>query len=405
MSVVVAGGGGGVHSVSRRRAAAGSGGGVGSGSGAVRLAELGRLGRRCFGGVGRRTLTRLRARVGRRLLWPRRRGGPFVVGHGPLLVPRRLGAAVPARVYCPRKSPDKHRAVQRARCRTSVSSGSERRSARCASRSGLSQRVLAMRIGRSQAYVSLVERGRIAGFTIVEAEAIRRGLGATLVLGIEAPVLVAGSRQRDAAHARCVAYVARRLIRDGWIVRREVQIGTPGRPGWIDVLAYNPESRVLLVIEVKTELTDLGGLERQLGWYSREARRAVRGLGWNPIEVAPVALLLSTKTNDDRIRENAAATSPNVSSSLARLDGDHPRCRDRIAWLGDRADRPAVAGSRLVPPDRPRRAALGRALPEHRGLPAGAPMSPAHRIRTNTRANEPTTRCGRSGRARSCKSD
>jgi transcriptional regulator with XRE-family HTH domain len=172
---------------------------------------------------------------------------------------------------------------------------------------GLSQRVLAMRIGRSQAYVSLVERGRIAGFSIAEAEAICRGLGATLVLGIEAPVLIAGPRQRDAAHARCVAYVARRLIRDGWIVRREVQIGTPGRPGWIDVLAYNPESRVLLVIEVKTELADLGGLERQLGWYSQEARRAVRGLGWKPTEVTPAALLLSTELNDDRIRENAAA--------------------------------------------------------------------------------------------------
>ncbi len=172
---------------------------------------------------------------------------------------------------------------------------------------GLSQRVLAMRIGRSQSYVSLVERGRIAGFSVAEAEAICRGLGATLVFGIEAPVLVAGPRQRDAAHARCVAYVARRLIRDGWIVRREVQIGTPGRPGWIDVLAYNPQSRVLLLIEVKTELADLGGLERQLAWYSREARRVVRMLGWQPTEVAPVALLLSTEINDDRIRENAAA--------------------------------------------------------------------------------------------------
>jgi hypothetical protein len=87
-----------------------------------------------------------------------------------------------------------------------------------------------------------------------------------------------------------------------WLDRpTEVQIGTTGRPGWIDVLAYQPGSRVLLVIEVKTELADLGGLERQFGWYAREARRAVRGLGWNPTEVAPVALLLSTEMNDDRI--------------------------------------------------------------------------------------------------------
>jgi len=170
---------------------------------------------------------------------------------------------------------------------------------------GLSQRALAGRIGRSQPYVSLVERGRIAGLSIAEAEAICRALGATFVLGIEAPVLVAGPRQRDAAHARCVAYVARRLIRHGWMVRREVIIGMPGRPGWIDILAYNPVSRVLLVIEVKTELADLGGLERQLSWYSKEARLACRNLDWVPSRVVAAALVLATAANDDRIRANA----------------------------------------------------------------------------------------------------
>jgi len=96
---------------------------------------------------------------------------------------------------------------------------------------GLRQRELARRIGRTQSHLSLVERGRIPGLSIAEAEAICEALGATFVLGIEAPVLVAGPRQRDAAHARCVAYVARRLARDGWIVQREVPIGTPGGRG------------------------------------------------------------------------------------------------------------------------------------------------------------------------------
>jgi len=172
---------------------------------------------------------------------------------------------------------------------------------------GLRQRELARRIGRTQSRLSLIERGRILGLSIAEAEAICEALGATFVLGIEAPVLVAGPRQRDAAHARCVAYVARRLARDGWIVQREVPVGTPGRPGWIDVLAFNPETRVLLVIEVKTELVDFGGLERQLGWYVREARRAARRYAWVPISVEPVALLLATQLNDERVRDNGAS--------------------------------------------------------------------------------------------------
>ena len=128
------------------------------------------------------------------------------------------------------------------------------------------------RIDRSQGYVSLVERGRVAGLSIAEADGIARAIGATLVFGVEAPVLMGGARQRDAAHARCVAYVARRLAAAGWIVRREVPIGTRDRPGWIDILAFNQETRILLVIEVKTDLVDIGGLERQLGWYHREAR-------------------------------------------------------------------------------------------------------------------------------------
>jgi transcriptional regulator with XRE-family HTH domain len=170
---------------------------------------------------------------------------------------------------------------------------------------GLSQRTFAGRIGRSQAWLSLLERGRVSRLSIVEADLICRTLGATLVLGVEAPVLIAGARQRDAAHARCVAYVARRLRADGWLVQREVQIGSRSRPGWIDIVAFHPASAVLLIIEVKTELTDLGGLERQLRWYVREAPRAATQFGWQSDAVQGCVLMLSTTATDDRIRENA----------------------------------------------------------------------------------------------------
>lgn len=170
---------------------------------------------------------------------------------------------------------------------------------------GIGQRAVGARINRSQGYVSLVERGRVAGLSIAEADVIARSLGATLVLGVEAPVLLGGARQRDAAHARCVAYVARRLAAAGWIVRREVAIGTRERPGWIDILAFNPEARVLLVIEVKTDLVDIGGLERQLDWYEREARNRSRDLGWEPSRIMATALVLATAANDERIRANS----------------------------------------------------------------------------------------------------
>lgn len=146
----------------------------------------------------------------------------------------------------------------------------------------------------------------IARLSIVEAELVCTSLGATLVLGVEAPVLIAGPRQRDAAHAHCIAYVARRLTVDGWLVQREVQVGSPSRPGWIDILAFHPIRLVLLIIEVKTELNDLGGLERQLRWYVREAPRAAMEFGWQPEALQGCVLMLSTSAIDDRIRENAA---------------------------------------------------------------------------------------------------
>ena len=228
---------------------------------------------------------------------------------------------------------------------------------------GRRQRALAKRIGRTQSYLSLVERGRVTGLSIVEAEAICDALGATFVLGIEAPVLVAGPRQRDAAHARCVAYVARRLARDGWIVKREVPVGTPGRPGWIDLLAFNPETRVVLVIEVKTELVDFGGLERQLGWYVREARRAARRYGWAPTTFEPVALLLATQLNDERIRDNGASIRqafPRRWRDLMRvIRGENPgRVAGAIAFIDPRSRardwcRPTILdGRRSRPPYR-----------------------------------------------------
>lgn len=170
---------------------------------------------------------------------------------------------------------------------------------------GLSQRAFGERIGRSQAYVSLVERGLIRRLSIVEADLMCRDLGATLVVGVEAPVLIGGPRQRDAAHAQCVAYVARRLRADGWLVQREVLIGSPSRPGWIDIVAFHPISMVLLIIEVKTEITDFGQLERQLGWYVREAPRAAARFGWRAEALQGCVLMLSTAAIDDRIRENA----------------------------------------------------------------------------------------------------
>jgi transcriptional regulator with XRE-family HTH domain len=172
---------------------------------------------------------------------------------------------------------------------------------------GLTQHELAKRIGRSQTFVSAVERGVAARLEDRDADALCRALGGTFVFGVEAPLLLGGGRAADAAHARCVAHVVRRLPPAGWIVEREVEIGSGSRPGWIDVLAFHPASRVVLVVEVKSEVLDVGQVERQLGWYEREASIAARRMGWRPAAVFGCLLVLATDRNDQLMRENRVA--------------------------------------------------------------------------------------------------
>ena len=171
---------------------------------------------------------------------------------------------------------------------------------------GLTQRELGLRIGRSQTFVSAVERG-VARLDVRDAGALCRALGGTFVFGVEAPHMLGGGRTVDAAHARCVAYVARWLGREGWLVEREVGIGGGSRPGWIDVLAFHPASRVLLVVEVKSEVLDVGQVERQLGWYEREAEVAARRIGWLPAAIFGCLIVLATEANDRLMRETRVA--------------------------------------------------------------------------------------------------
>ena len=145
---------------------------------------------------------------------------------------------------------------------------------------GWTQDELAARAGISQGMISAIEHARVPGLTMARAEQVLGALGATLVISVDAPFLGDRDRQRDPAHARCSAYVTARLRRAGWEVAAEVEVGGDRSRGWIDVLAFHPSTRQLLVIEIKTEIRDLGAIERTLGWYERESQWSARRLGW-----------------------------------------------------------------------------------------------------------------------------
>src|SRR3954464_10968520 len=97
---------------------------------------------------------------------------------------------------------------------------------------GWTQHRLARASGVSQTLVSAVERCALPDLPIATAVRILRALDIRFDLRLATPL---NTRPvRDAAHARCVSYVARRLEAHGFLVKTEVEVGGPGWFGSID---------------------------------------------------------------------------------------------------------------------------------------------------------------------------
>lgn len=209
------------------------------------------------------------------------------------------------------------------------------------------QRELASHVGLSQSVISDIEAGRQPGVSIRRLERLLDAMGARLLVTVDPP-RVASARVHDPVHARCSEHVVRRLRRSGWEARTEAEVGGNRSRGWIDVLAFRRDSRCLLMLEIKTELLDIGQIERTMSWYEREAWTAAQRQGWRPASVTSVLLVLATEdaervvrdfrvTFDDRFPGRANRLAVGIASgvttglprSIALID---PRSR-RIAWL------------------------------------------------------------------------
>lgn len=169
----------------------------------------------------------------------------------------------------------------------------------------ISQQALADAVGVSRAYISTVESGRAnPSLDLVSRVADRLGIDIDL---LARPPLVVARPQHDLVHARCSGYLDRRLRRAGWEVRREVEVVHGRSHGWIDLLAFDRRTGMLLIIEVKTRLDDLGAIERQLGWYQRSAMGLAQEMGWRPDRVAGWLIALASDEVESSIRTNRDA--------------------------------------------------------------------------------------------------
>jgi len=178
---------------------------------------------------------------------------------------------------------------------------------------GWSQTRLAAESGVPQTVISSIERATHANPPLETVGRLCTALDAELIVEIRPARLVGKSDQRDPAHAACVAATRRILERAGWTTASEVEIVTGRAHGFVDLIAFDAVTKRLLVIEVKTEIRDVGGLERQTGWYLREAWAAAKRLEWKPLSVSGVVVCLATAAVDAVVianRDELAAAFP-----------------------------------------------------------------------------------------------
>jgi len=226
-------------------------------------------------------------------------------------------------------------------------------------RAGLSQRAAAGRAGISQATWSRIERGHLEG---VQLLTVRRAF-AVLDARIElSPTWRGGQvdRLRDERHAAVVASMVEILGAAGWQTDAEVTYSEFGERGSIDVLAVLVPLRLVLVVEVKSEITSQEETMRRLDEKTRLAPKIVSDRhGWRPAAASRLLALESTMTN----RRRVAALAP-IFDRAFPLRSDAAR-----AWV--RAPAGTCSALLFVSPIQRR---------TQRAVRKRVPASPMHRV-------------------------
>jgi transcriptional regulator with XRE-family HTH domain len=219
---------------------------------------------------------------------------------------------------------------------------------------GLSQRRLAALADVDHGFLSLVERGQREP-SLAVLNAVATALGGTVNVRLYPGT---GPRVRDSIQARITEAMVR-ILHPRWTTMLEVPVYRPAR-GVIDIVAHDRSARIVLAIEVQSQLRRL---EQQLRWLNEKAEALPSADFWRFVDSPPIVnrllVLRSTKVNRElavRFGETlavayparsaaayAALTTPDVrwpgnALMWARVDGDMARIMDVQpgAWRGGR---------------------------------------------------------------------
>jgi transcriptional regulator with XRE-family HTH domain len=196
------------------------------------------------------------------------------------------------------------------------------------------QEDVAVAAGASRASVSRIERGQLASLPLDRLRVLAGVLD--IRLGVVAHWRGGeASRVVNERHSRMHELVAARLAGlPEWTFASEVTYSLMGERGVIDILAWHAPSRTLLVLELKTEITDPAGLVAQVDRYSRLAVRVARDRAWHPLRIGTWVLVAESDLNRRRLARHRT-----MLRNAFPLDGRFLR-----GWLRDPAAKSAGGG-------------------------------------------------------------
>ena len=192
---------------------------------------------------------------------------------------------------------------------------------------GWRQRDLAERAGISTSTISRIERGHPGTLSLDTIRAVSSALDIRVELAAR---WRAGDLDRlvNAKHSALHDLVAEMFHDElpAWILAPEVSFAVYGERGVIDIVAWHPGRRALLIIELKTDISDVNELVGTFDRKRRLARQVVQSeRGWDPLTVSGWVIVAPGRTNRARIAAHGA-----MLRAAFPMDG-----RGIRSWLGD----------------------------------------------------------------------
>ncbi len=234
---------------------------------------------------------------------------------------------------------------------------------------------VAARAGVSDQTVSRLERGQLDGCTLATLRRVATVVEIQLDLvgrwrGGE------GARLMSERHGAMAESVSRVLPLSGWELRAEVSFSIYGERGVIDLLAWHAATRTVLLIELKTEIVDVGELLATFGRKRRLLARIAREQGWDPLVLASAVLVDDRTMNRTRVAAHRATLRLELPADGRRLHAWLRSPNGPIAALGFWRYSRGTRTTRTLPPVRRvrvRAAAAAGPLPSVGGAAVAVP--------------------------------